>query len=99
MVAVEAQAAGKPVVAYSRGGARETIVDGVTGALFEAQTVADVAAAIAACERIETSPEEIARMAGRFSRDTFRDGIIRAIASAASGRSNPARNPELPAAA
>jgi glycosyltransferase involved in cell wall biosynthesis len=99
MVAVEAQAAGKPVVAYSRGGARETIVDGVTGALFEAQTVADVAAAIAACERIETSPEEIARMAGRFSRDAFRDGIIRTIASAARGRSDPARTPELPAAA
>ena len=51
----------KPVVAYSRGGARETIIDGVTGALFEAQTVADVAAAITACERIETSPEEIAQ--------------------------------------
>ena len=99
MVAVEAQAAGKPVVAYSRGGARETIVDGVTGALFEAQTVADVAAAITACERIETSPEEIARMAGRFSRAAFRDGITRTIASAARGRSTPARNPELPAAA
>ena len=47
MVAVEAQAAGKPVVAYARGGALETVEDGVTGVLFEEQTAASVAAAIA----------------------------------------------------
>jgi glycosyltransferase involved in cell wall biosynthesis len=86
MVAVEAQAAGKPVVAYGRGGARETIVDGVTGVLFETQTAADVADAIVACKGIETSAEEIARSAGRFGRAAFREGITSAIATAGSGR-------------
>lgn len=79
MVAVEAQAAGKPVVAYGRGGARETVVNGVTGVLFETQTVEEVAAAIANCRRIKTPPDEIARTAGRFSRAAFRDGILTAI--------------------
>jgi glycosyltransferase involved in cell wall biosynthesis len=82
MVAVEAQAAGKPVVAYRRGGARETVVDGVTGMLFDTQTVADVVAAIIACDRIETPPEEIARTAGRFSVAAFKNGIVAAIAAA-----------------
>ena len=86
IVAVEAQAAGKPVVAYGRGGACEAVIHGVTGVLFEVQTVAQVVAAIAACERIDTSPQEIAQTAERFSRATFRDGIREAIATAARGR-------------
>jgi glycosyltransferase involved in cell wall biosynthesis len=97
MVAVEAHAAGKPVVAYARGGARETIVDGVTGVLFETQTVADVAAAIAACERLETSAEEIARSADRFRRAAFREGIARAICTATRGLRDPALTPRLAA--
>ena len=99
MVAIEAQAAGKPVVAYGRGGACETIVDGVTGVWFEAQTVADVAAAIAACDRIETAPDEIARSAGRFSCAAFRDGITRAIGTADRRRRDTALSPELAATA
>jgi glycosyltransferase involved in cell wall biosynthesis len=82
IVAVEAQAAGKPVVAYGRGGARETVIDGVTGILFEHQTLADIVAAIAACERLETAPARIAQWAGRFSRAAFRAGIRRTIAEA-----------------
>ena len=64
IVAVEAQAAGKPVVAYGRGGARETVLDGVTGVLFEEQNVACVTDAIAACELLDTPPERIAANAG-----------------------------------
>jgi glycosyltransferase involved in cell wall biosynthesis len=82
MVAVEAQAAGKPVVAYGRGGSRETVVDGVTGVLFERQTVTDVVAAIDACARLETAPEQIARWSGRFSRSAFRVGILSAVSAA-----------------
>jgi glycosyltransferase involved in cell wall biosynthesis len=86
IVAVEAQAAGKLVVAYGRGGARETVVSGVTGVLFDRQTVADVVAALAACARIETPPEEIARLADRFSAAAFRDRLLRAIDVARAGR-------------
>lgn len=85
MVAVEAQAAGKPVVAYGRGGALETVINHVTGVLFEHQTVADVAAAMDACMALETPADEIARWAARFSRNVFRDGILRAVARACDG--------------
>ncbi|MBM3500358.1 MAG: glycosyltransferase family 4 protein [Armatimonadetes bacterium] len=36
IVPVEAQACGMPVIAFGRGGARETVIDGVTGVLFDA---------------------------------------------------------------
>jgi len=81
IVAVEAQAAGKPVVAYRRGGACETVEDGVTGVLFDEQTVDCVVAAVEACERLDTTPERIALGALRFSAEAFRDGLSRVIAT------------------
>src|SRR3972149_9156819 len=39
LVAVEAQAAGIPVIALNRGGAKETVIDGKTGILFSARWV------------------------------------------------------------
>jgi glycosyltransferase involved in cell wall biosynthesis len=39
LVPVEAQAAGRPVIAYAAGGALETVIDGQTGVLFSPQTV------------------------------------------------------------
>ena len=81
IVAVEAQAAGKPVVAYRRGGARETIVDGVTGVLFDEQTVTCVARAIVACGELTTPAEAIAASAARFSTRAFVHGLGRVIAA------------------
>jgi glycosyltransferase involved in cell wall biosynthesis len=81
IVAVEAQAAGKPVVAYRRGGARETVVDGVTGVLFDEQSVTCVAGAIVACGELTTSAEAIAAIAAKFSTRAFVDGLGRAIAA------------------
>ncbi|GAH26984.1 unnamed protein product [marine sediment metagenome] len=34
IIALEAQACGKPVIAYGRGGALETIIDAITGVFF-----------------------------------------------------------------
>jgi glycosyltransferase involved in cell wall biosynthesis len=81
IVAVEAQAAGKPVVAYGRGGACETVVDGVTGVLFEEQTVTCIMSAVAACENLTTPPEVIAASAARFSAPAFAEGLVRVIAA------------------
>ena len=79
LVAIEAQAAGKPVVAHASGGALETVEDGVTGVLFEEQTQESIAAAIVACERVPSTPEEIAARAARFGRAAFRRGLLGAI--------------------
>ena len=50
---VEAQACGTPVIAYGRGGARETVVDKRTGLLFEEQTVESLIGAIERFERLQ----------------------------------------------
>lgn len=52
IVAVEAMAAGTPVMANREGGARETVVDGVSGALFDPRSAAEAVAAADACTRL-----------------------------------------------
>jgi glycosyltransferase involved in cell wall biosynthesis len=43
---IEAQAAGRPVIAYGHGGTRETVVESVTGAFFAEQTVDSLVATL-----------------------------------------------------
>jgi glycosyltransferase involved in cell wall biosynthesis len=79
IVAVEAQAAGKPVVAFGRGGALETIEEHVTGVFFNEQTEDSVVHALVASQELETPPELIAAFAQRFSRAAFRQDLLAAI--------------------
>jgi len=53
IVMAEAQAAGKPVIAFKGGGALDIVIDGQTGILFEEQTVKSLGNAIKICEQIE----------------------------------------------
>jgi glycosyltransferase involved in cell wall biosynthesis len=82
LVAVEAQAAGKPVVAYGRGGALETVDEGFTGVFFHERTEESVIAAITASERVDTSPECIAERARRFSPAAFRARLAQVLEEA-----------------
>lgn len=96
---VEAQAAGKPVVAFAAGGALETIEDGRTGTFFASYDSDDVLAAIRRCDALDTSPDEIAAGARRFSRQAFRERLLallaaRAAARERAGRVAPARRPD-----
>lgn len=68
---VEANACGRPVVAYARGGALDSQVDGVTGVLFQDQTVESLCAAVACADRITFDPEIIRASAMRFSTAAF----------------------------
>jgi glycosyltransferase involved in cell wall biosynthesis len=83
IVPVEAQAAGVPVIAYGVGGARETVRDGVTGVLFDAQTPEGVAAAIARFEGLALDPQAPRENARRFGRERFRAEMAAVIAAAA----------------
>jgi glycosyltransferase involved in cell wall biosynthesis len=71
IVPVEAMASGRPVVAYGRGGATETVVDGVTGVFFDEQSVEAIDAAVERCARLDLDPRAIAAHARRFSAEQF----------------------------
>ena len=72
MAALEANAAGKPVVAHGSGGALETVRDGETGALFTELTEEAVLDAIDRADHIDASPEQFAAHARKFSAEAFR---------------------------
>jgi glycosyltransferase involved in cell wall biosynthesis len=88
---VEAQAAGKPVVAFGVGGALETVEEGVTGAFFHRHDVTDVLAAIERCDYIETSPSAIAAQAQRFSCTAFHTRLREVLEQAVGARSTATR--------
>lgn len=79
---IEANAAGKPVVAFGGGGALETIEDGKTGVFFREHTVDAVLDALRRCDEVGTSPEVIATSAQRFSSDRFRSSLLRELRAA-----------------
>jgi glycosyltransferase involved in cell wall biosynthesis len=76
-VIVEAQAMGRPVIATDHGGARETVIPGVTGALVPARNPAALAAAIGealaltAEERQRRARRSIAHVAAHFTREAM----------------------------
>ncbi len=70
IVPVEAQACGTPVVAYGRGGALETVIDGGTGVLFDEATAPAMADALRRVSGIRFDADALHRHAGRFSRET-----------------------------
>jgi len=68
---VEAMAAGKPVIAYGRGGAAETVVDGQTGVIFGQQTPEALESALRRFKRMQFDAAAIRHHAERFSQDRF----------------------------
>jgi len=75
MTPLEAMACGRPVVAYARGGAVETVIDGVTGVLAPEQTPEAFARAIARLERSRFEPERLRRRAEQFSYEHFSSAL------------------------
>jgi glycosyltransferase involved in cell wall biosynthesis len=71
MVPVEAMASGRPVIAYGRGGATETVVPGLSGALFGEQSVDALIAAVQEFRCSDFDPARIAAHARTFSRERF----------------------------
>jgi glycosyltransferase involved in cell wall biosynthesis len=76
---VEANAAGKPVVALAAGGALETLEEGKSGSFFSRQEPEDALNAIRRCDQIDTPPEAIAIMARRFSAENFRTRLLAVV--------------------
>jgi len=82
---VEAQAAGRPVVAWGLGGATETVIHDETGLLVDEGTPAELARATEAAGDREWDSERIRANARRFGTSAFREGIAREIEEAVAG--------------
>lgn len=79
---LEANAHGAPVVAFGRGGATETIRDGVTGVFFAEQSPDAVAEAITRCLAHAWDDTILRAHVERFSPARFRDGMRAEIRAA-----------------
>lgn len=68
---VQAQAAGRPVIAFAGGGALDTVIPGRTGALFHEQTVESLAAALVAFDASAYDPRVLRAHAETFDTAVF----------------------------
>ncbi|MBF0289028.1 MAG: glycosyltransferase [SAR324 cluster bacterium] len=77
---LEAQASGTPVIAFAKGGALETVTE-ETGIFFNEQTVESLETAVVQFEDQKKifSTEKCVQQARRFSRERFKQEIIKAL--------------------
>ncbi len=76
---LEAQACGRPVIAYGTGGALATIVDGITGVFFPQQTVESLTTVLASFNERMFNPFVIRNHALEFDTPRFRRRILQFI--------------------
>jgi glycosyltransferase involved in cell wall biosynthesis len=78
IAAVEVQAAGRPAIAPSRGGALETVRDRVTGRLWDGG-IDELAAAVSGFDTAAVDPEACVLNARRFDETVFRQAFPREV--------------------
>lgn len=79
---VEAMAAGRPVIAYGRGGATETVIAGVTGILFANQNWETLLDTVLNFRADDWDRQKLTSQADKFSVDNFKRQIERYILDA-----------------
>lgn len=79
IVPVEAQACGKPVVAFGRGGAMETVVHGETGLHFPESNAHSLEHAVSRALAVKWDASHIRKNAERFSHARFIDGLNQSV--------------------
>ncbi len=79
IIPVEAQACGRPVIAFGKGGALETIVDGKTGLFFKEQNLSSLKDALQRFENMHFNAADIVSHAQSFSNARFRHELQEAI--------------------
>jgi glycosyltransferase involved in cell wall biosynthesis len=72
IVPVEAMASGKPVIAFAKGGALETVLPGATGLLFGEQTADSLGDAVRRFDEGKFAPRHIRAHALQFDRANYR---------------------------
>jgi glycosyltransferase involved in cell wall biosynthesis len=98
IAAVEAQAAGRPVIARRGGGALETIVDGVTGCLWSGGPQ-DLARTVLGFDDGAVDPAACTRNARRFDAAGFRAAMATEVEQAIAAEGRPGGGDRQPLAA
>jgi glycosyltransferase involved in cell wall biosynthesis len=86
---VEAQAAGRPVIALAEGGARETVHEGTTGTFYLHPEPGELAAAVERFDTLAVDPAACRANAERFGVEQFRRGMRAVVADAQAGERPP----------
>jgi glycosyltransferase involved in cell wall biosynthesis len=85
IAAVEAQAAGRPVIALHEGGVRETVIEGETGVFFDRPDPVALAEAVLAFDALAVDPAACVASARRFDTAQFRRGLRSVVELALDG--------------
>lgn len=83
MAPLEANAAGRPVIAYRAGGAVETVVDGKTGVFFDQPNALALSEAIEQFESMHWSQILLRRHAEKFDQNVFAFRVLQFLGSVA----------------
>lgn len=86
---VEAQACGRPVIAFAAGGALDTVVDGITGTYFYERSPESLADAVRRFDTLSWDSNVIRGNAERFSVDTFREQFAELVGGLSGMRTPP----------
>lgn len=71
LTSLEAQALGKPVIAFAQGGSLETVIPNKTGLFFSEQTEDSLGGALIKLDTIEIDPKDCVSNAAKFSKENF----------------------------
>lgn len=80
IVPIEAQASGRPVIAYGFGGVLETVIENQTGIFFKEQTVEAVVEAVQRAEQTPFDPYVIRQSIQKFDVENFKSELLRFVA-------------------
>lgn len=81
IVAVEAQSAGVPVIAYKKGGAADMVIPGITGVFFNKQTVMSLTNAVKIFHRMRFNHLKARENALQFSKERFLEEFGRIVST------------------
>ncbi len=79
LVMIEAQKFGKPVIAYGAGGAKELVIEGKTGVLFNKQTIESLTGAIAEFEKTKFDSMVCIKNAQKFGMPKFKKNFLSVV--------------------